>query len=293
MKGMILDLKMRSALTVLVMAGVMFMANQTSNAQTGATFLAVPGWVLQADSARYGPDNLYDIIDGAADGYLGFGFVELLAGNYRTTSGSEFRLEVYRHDSEVNAFGVYAQERKPEYHFVDGLGAEGYDDEGIVNFLHGKYYVKLSSHDTGSVAHAGLLVAARAVSSRLGAASRLPSEFSRFPKEGKRERSEYYIAHDFLGYSALGGAFVVPYRGKQSYQQFLIRESSREQAVARLAAYLKAIKKDAPEKSRTYLDPHNGRVGICVKGQYVVGVVGIDDANACVARMNDLLQKLP
>ena len=41
-----------------------------------------------------------------------------------------------------DAFGMYAAERAPGYNFLD-IGIEAYRNEGILNFLQDRYYVKL------------------------------------------------------------------------------------------------------------------------------------------------------
>ena len=43
----------------------------------------------------------------------------------------------------LNAFGVYAAERSPEYKYIP-VGAEGYISEGVLNFVQDRFYVKLS-----------------------------------------------------------------------------------------------------------------------------------------------------
>ena len=279
--------------TIYALIGMTLLIASSSQAQHATHLPALPDWVLQADTASYGPDNLYSLIDGAADAYLGSGFVELKLGTYRNQTGIQFRLELYREDSEINAFGIYAQERKPDYHFVAGLGSEGYDAEDIVNFLHGSLYVKISTQDTGRAAHERILEAARIVSSVLGVAPSMPEEFKFFPTTERVMRSEGYIAHDFLGYRALGNAFFAQYKGKPEYQLFIIKNDDAAGAASRLEAYLSAIHQKPSKTDITYTDRHNGRIGIAVNGRYLAGVVGIENPKKCAEKVRELLKKLP
>ena len=46
--------------------------------------------------------------------------------------------------TESNAFGIYAVERSPDYHFLP-IGTEGYGTKEILNFFQDEFYVKLSA----------------------------------------------------------------------------------------------------------------------------------------------------
>ncbi|MCK7485355.1 MAG: hypothetical protein MZU97_07190 [Bacillus subtilis] len=108
-------------------------------------FPAIPGWRLTGPPIVYTPDNLWDFIDGAAESYLAYSFVDLQVGEYVSPESVAVRVELYRHADPDNAFGIYATERAPGYSFLK-VGAQGYEAEGILNFLTGRYYVKLSTH---------------------------------------------------------------------------------------------------------------------------------------------------
>ncbi len=139
---------MRDRLGKILLVGLLFASGGW--AQEGASlFPIVPGWTVTTDTTVYTPDNLYDLIDGAADVYLSYGFTDLHLANYRDGKGTEVRVELYRHNTPANAFGIYSQERKPDYHFIS-VGAQGYRDEGVLNFLAGRYYVKVSTHAPGA-----------------------------------------------------------------------------------------------------------------------------------------------
>lgn len=276
-------------------AMVLTVLSSDAMAQEHRALPDIPGWTILPDSTTHTPDNLYDIIDGAADVYLSYGFQDLRTCSYRNTAGSEVRLEIYRHATPADAFGVYSQERKPEYHFLE-IGTEGYDDAGVVNFLHGRYYIKLSSIDTGSAAHGSILEIARRVAAACGPPSGLPNELSLFPQKNRVRRAEMYIARDYLGVSALGNAFVAPLAGKPSRQMFLIPHGDRASAEKRWRDYRSAIGVKTPATAGvagTLADPHNGRIGIMVKGNYVAGVVGVQDERECLTLLLQLAQNLP
>jgi len=50
--------------------------------------LPTPEWKLQGQPHRYIPPNLYEYINGAAEFFIGFGFIELTGAHYAPASGS-------------------------------------------------------------------------------------------------------------------------------------------------------------------------------------------------------------
>ena len=128
-----------------LMLGISLALASISNAQnTPTSFPQIGGWKLTAEGTVYTPNNLWDVIDGAADLFLEYGFVDLQIARYQQTADLEIKVELYRHKSAVDAFGMYSQERYPDYHFID-LGTQGYVEKGALNFLCGEYYVKIST----------------------------------------------------------------------------------------------------------------------------------------------------
>ena len=86
----------------------------------------------------YTPSNLWDFINGAADGYLALGFVDLHVAEYK--KGKEIiKAEIYKHSDHTMAFGIYASERSPSFRYLN-LGSQGYAVDGMINFFKGDYY---------------------------------------------------------------------------------------------------------------------------------------------------------
>ena len=62
-------------------------------------FPEIEGWSLQIQEKVYTPDNLWDIINGAADLYLSYDFRKLHLAEYKDTTGLEVRIEIYHHNT--------------------------------------------------------------------------------------------------------------------------------------------------------------------------------------------------
>jgi hypothetical protein len=94
-------------------------------------------------------------------------------------------VEAYRHGTPRDAFGIYSQERRREGNFLE-IGAQGYIDNHILNFVYGSYYVKINSFETGADDREILQAVAKRVAESLGEKGSLPAILSAFPPEGKR-----------------------------------------------------------------------------------------------------------
>lgn len=238
------------------------------------TFPVPDGWSVQPDTAVYGPDNLWEYIDGAADLFVLYGFEELRSATYRTRGGDEVRVEVYRHATSADAYGMYSQERAPENGAVDA-GTEGCADVGMLNIVFGRWYLKVSAPP--SVSQDTLMQLARAFDRLFGTPRGLPPEFSVLPADGRVPRSEQYIARDFLGYSFLSRVFLARYGGAEGPQVFLIRCPSSDVAGRLRSALLNvAGSTNAPAGAFTthIIDPHHGAMDLVVRGADIYGILG-------------------
>jgi hypothetical protein len=255
-----------------------------------SVFPEISGWKL-AEETTYGPDNLWDAIDGAADLYLEYSFVDLHIGRYEKSEDFKVKVEVYRHGSLADAFGIYSQERNTDYHFID-LGTQGYVDKGVLNFLCGLYYVKLSTLQSGKEGKEALLAIARRMEEHLKQPKGWPEPLRMLPAEGKEPNSEQYIANNFLGYSTLGGAYTASYDDKAPYKVFIIPRTSSEEAKKMFDDYAKTMPKGAVTEGTRgryeVRDPHNGILQILLKNRWLAGLIGCNDRVTCERSLKEL-----
>jgi hypothetical protein len=257
----------------------------------GSLFPEIPGWRLMEEETVYSPGNLWDAIDGAADLYLEYSFVDLHIGRYSKSDDLEIKVELYRHGSAEDAFGIYSQERNTDYHFI-GLGTQGYIDKGVLNFLCGTYYVKISTFRSGKDAQDALLVIGKKVQEHLKQPKGWPEPLRMLPSSGKEPNSEQYVARSLLGYSALGGAYVATYAGETPFKVFIIRRASPEGAKKMLDDYVSALPKGAVTEGAggrfEVRDPHYGRLEILLKDRYLAGLIGCSDRATCENYLKEL-----
>jgi hypothetical protein len=166
------------------------------------------GTTVQGQPAFYGPNNLYEYMDGGADIFLLYGVRQMMHLDLQA-SASDISADVFDMGAPATAFGMYAAERLQGASFVP-IGAEGYKSKGALNFFQGQYYVKLVAYDDG--ADAALEAFGRSIASNIGDLPAPPPLLAQLPSEARKPHSEQYMPNDPLGHSFLGPAYVVAYQ---------------------------------------------------------------------------------
>lgn len=243
----------------------------------------VPGWKLTEDPRTYLPGTLFEYIDGAAESYLSYGFQELAVGDYKNEKTSAtLTAEIYDMGGGLSAFGIYSAERYPESRYLE-VGAQGYYEEGTLNFFVGPDYVKLIGFDCGDAAEAVLKEFAGDIEKRAGKRGGLPPVLGLFPREGLVANSEKFIRQNVLGYGFLHDGYIAGYRSSgQEFELFIIEGQDAAEAGKMLEQYLAAqAKNGAPvEKAPPGFhvkDRYAQNVYVAAKGRYVAGVMRLKD----------------
>lgn len=263
---------LRAALVLPLMAGSMAAADPV--------FPEIPGWRLNGLPVVYTPANLWDFIDGAAELYLIYGFNELQVGEYRRGDGVEVRAELYRHLDAASAFGIYASERSAELAAV-AAGGEGYEAEGILNFVEDRFYVKLSTQAKRPLSEAVLREVASHIDTHLGSRNSLPEGLLRLPEAGRRRRTEGYVPGSFLGYPFLRSAFTARYGEGEGTLLYVMDYATEAEASEAMAKYLATVPGSAIRPGRYRIsDPGSGAVTMLQRGRFLAGTVGAPDPAA-------------
>ncbi len=243
-------------------------------------FPIIPGWQVSVETQVYDSNNLWDLIDGAADLYLEYSFVDLHLVRYKGENDIEIKVEVYKHSTPLDAFGIYSQERDPGYKFIQ-IGLQGYIEEGILNFLDGDYYIKLSTLQKGNAAQDALLMVAKMLDDHFKQENKFPPVFKYFPAGSKLPNSEKYISQNFLGHSFLKSVTTVKYDDEFPFTAFIIDAGSKEEAIKVLNQFISAETGAKTEKilENHYLinDPLNGVIEIIMQKQFLFGVMNCLD----------------
>lgn len=231
----------------------------------------------QGAASSYNGDNLYQYIDGGADIYLLYDFKTLLHQNFKS-GAADLTVDVYDMGNGDDAFGVYSSERSPKSRFLP-IGAEGYRGQGILNFIAGRYYVKLSG--SGPNSDALLVQFAQLLSKRIGASRALPALLASLPRQYRIAHSEQYIKKDPLGHAFLAPAYLVTYEeGKQQMKLVVSVASSAGGAKTRAEQLTRHFRQSgqavsAPELGENGMRGSNsfeGNVMARTAGRYLIAI---------------------
>ena len=271
---------------------------QLAIAQTPADLKAklpqVAGWNIDETVEVFDSDNLYERINGAAPGYFLFNFKELTCFEYKQNGVGDnlpyITIQVYRHASKEDAFGIYASERPSESNFLS-FGTEGYQEGSMLNFFVDDCYVKIESPSSAEETVNAIKQIAQKFGSNINPQPAFPLQLQSFPAENKIPHTELYIPSGFLGHEFLNNAFTANYEtsGKK-YQLFIIDAGNAEQANAMLTKYFQFTKQTVRirEGRLTIKDRYNGDLECQWKGRYIWGIV--NDSKAPV-KVDDVLKE--
>lgn len=243
-------------------------------------FPRIDGWNRAVEEKVYDADNLWDLIDGAADLFLEYSFINLNFARYTDGGGVEVRAEIYKHKNKINAFGIYSQERDAAYKYLQ-IGGQGYIVQGAVNFFAGNYYIKLSTIQKGEKAQNALLTIAEEFNKKFGIDNDFPSELALLPSKAKIVYSEKYIPQNFLGYSFFKPVVTARYNAAAPFTLFVMEAGSAEDADKTLQELFNAVNKEnlMQLSAERFLikDSQNGLIEAAKSGKYIFGVIGCSD----------------
>ncbi len=258
------------------------------------------GWKVSTEPRVFVADNLWEYINGGAEGYLVYNFQTVITADYESADGGQQTVvDIYRMANQLCGFGIYSAERNSFAPRVD-IGSEGYLTDNALHFWQGPYYVKVTAFETGQGEQLELL--ARAVGAGLDAPAGNPAQLAAFPQDGLQAGSKRYMARDVLGHSELKNGFSADYElDGTEFKLFFILHDEIEQAAGSFQAYKKFMEQysQGVEEAEgmdyplfTAQDSYYGKVVAMLSGRAVVVTLGLEDpekVNSCLRR---LIEKL-
>ena len=262
----------------------------------------IPGFTVVNGPAFYGPQNLWDYIDGGALPYLDYGVRDVAAFTAVCAPDTvKLDVDVYDMGDPLGAFGIYSTERDPGARFLS-IGAEGYIAESALFFWKDRCYVKIVAAHSGGTPPKSLETVARAIERRIGGTGGMPRLLSLFPAQERVARSEKYIAKDVLGQDFLKRAFTAEYNlDGTPYRLFLIESADSAQAKENFRGCAGFIR-DSGGIDDTALhlgdeafagkESFYGRVIFARKERYILASVGLADASRAKKILTVMIGKL-
>jgi hypothetical protein len=244
------------------------------------------GWTAVDQEYRYGRDNLWEYINGAADLFLEYRFRELIVLDLEK-GDQAVSVSVYDMGSRLDAFGVYEVEKPDGSPGLEGIGVAAILQppyRGLL--LKDRFYVKIEvgAGDLEEEALEGLL---RSIAAGLPGYDELPPAVEALPAEGRKEGTVAFTGSSFLGLNDLGNCLHAEYEiDGQSMTLFVMSSTPRFKSNERG----KWQSDDGADGKMIYWRkiPYQGPVVLMGDDEQLLGVVGLDDVGAA----RKLLQKV-
>jgi len=249
----------------------------------------VKGWQQDGASRHYAADTLFEYLDGAAEGYLLYGFKQLQGVTCASGDHSIVMDLSEMADSEA-AYGIFSSNRDPHAP-LQKLGMGGQVMPQRCTFAKGNFYVELTATPDGD--HTPALEAfAAALAQRITGTTTPPEQIAWFARE--KLVSVHLVPESVLGLPELRRGYVAEYdQGKA----FVVEESSPEAAQAVLGKlrgrFAGSQSAQVADEAILTQDRYMGWVCFFRKGKFLGGYANLPDGTTAEAKSNELARRLP
>lgn len=262
-------------------AGLLAAANPTCD--------MVPGWTAQAEARTFAPDNLFEYMDGNAEGYLLYGF-QNMHGVTCIKSGVTLVIDISDFGDADSAYGMFCANRdlrRPPAKI--GMGGQIVPRRAI--FAKGQYYVEVGAEPEGD--HTATLQAWTAALEKIAPGSdKPPLALSWFPTGG--QQSLRLVPESVLGIRLLKRGYVAQYEFGKA---FVITEASADSAAAVMQKlrerFGETTKASIADDAFQVTDKYLGRLCIARKGRYLAGYGNLSEGQNPLALATALVARLP
>jgi hypothetical protein len=263
---------------------------------------ATGNWQLKGEHFHT-PDDLYNYINGAADLFLSYGFVELAGGTYRYGSDKQGTVivDIYDMKTKLNAFGIFQSKKDPEVELLD-IGAGAIGGEKYVFFYKDRFYIEIQAFVPSEKGSSAALKMAREVESKIPEDASPPAELIYLPQVDQVSGSVLYITGGILGHGFLDRGLLCEYRvSDEVVKAFIAFFPSPDQAVKALNQYKNyidksgekwEIRKDFGDNSFTAREPYHKTILVAQQGPFVVGVADLSQVQKGEALLKKILSTI-
>ncbi|MEZ4550883.1 MAG: DUF6599 family protein [Desulfobacterales bacterium] len=161
---------------------------------------------------HFGPDTLYEKIDGRADLYLAAGFISLNTQRFvlDRTADKWIELFVYDMGAAPNAYSVFSMQRREDARPIE-LAPAAYGTENAVFMAHGKFYLEMIAMDDSLELQKAMEGLARVFINAHGDTATQPPGADLFPQAGSQPGTLQLISANAFGYARLDQVYTCAY----------------------------------------------------------------------------------
>jgi hypothetical protein len=248
----------------------------------------VGGWSQHGAARSYTADNLFEYMDGNAEGYLLYGF-NTMQGVTCDKGEVTFVIDVSQFADDDSAYGMFAANRDQRQPTAK-IGAGGQILTRRATFVKGNYYLEIAANPEGDHS-AALQQWAAALEKTVEGSTEPPAALSWFPVE--KRQSLRLIPESVLGIRLLKRGYMGQYDFGKA---FVVSEESPESAAALLqklrARFGETTAAKIGEESFQANDRYLGRLCMFRKGRFIGGYANVAEGSDDAALAAALAAKL-
>ncbi len=262
-------------------------------------------WKLEGPVRFYGPDTLFDYINGEAELYYPYGFEEAATATYARPQKPDETVtaDVFAMGSLLDAFGLYSNYRDTSADPVS-MGADGFCDGYQLMFYKGRYFVRIMGMADKETNAAAMTECAEAIAAGLPVpgGDRKPAQLALVNVDGLVPGSSRYVAESVLGYRFLPrGLLAKVEQGDATVRVFVVLPTPDKPAHRLLNEYIGylseenvAIQKTGLNGSEALLfaDPLYKGSAVLTCGDYMLGVIGLVEPADGVPLLRQLIGRV-
>ncbi len=251
----------------------------------------VPDWQQQGERRSFEPDNLFDYMDGNAEGYLVYGFTHM-EGITCAQQDQRLVIDVSDMGDAEHAYGMLSANRDPRVP-LERIGMGAQITPSRATLAKGRFYLEVAAQGEGD--HSALL---RTFATRIAATfegrETLPDALAWFPQQGRTGSEPRLVPESVLGIRLLESGYTAAYDVGEA---FIVPLSSPEKASAVMTKLRERFGETSPlalaDEAFTSSDRYLGDLLVCRKGAFLVGVARIPPTADARPLTETLVKGLP
>ncbi|MEE9443784.1 MAG: DUF6599 family protein [candidate division Zixibacteria bacterium] len=231
------------------------------------------------ESSLFVGDSLYEYINGGAEIYHQYDFVEVATATY-TYKQIEIIADIYRFTESNGAYGLYSVLRPEEEEYLS-LGVEGFGSESSRDFVKGEYMIRVIGYDASDDTKTAVNALAGYFAKTIPGTIEKPSMYSNLPTDMIVPGTDKYIIESFMGHTFLTRVYTQNYDLNGNILQIFI-STNPEDKFAKWRGAIEASGTEfsvddtiniPPDRSFVFEDGFYGNIVVGIMGDYLVGAI--------------------
>ncbi|MFO7666762.1 MAG: DUF6599 family protein, partial [Desulfobacterales bacterium] len=250
----------------------------------------------------FNEENLSEKIDGKAELYLSAGFKSLTCQRFNKPDNPDSWLEVFIYDmgNIENAFSVYSVQKR-EGSIPLQLTSYIYKTENALFFVHGNYYIEITSSEVSDFLMDSMLFFSRDFIKNLSIQGKTIPETALFPSESLDSNSIILLSSNVFGFDQLNRVFAADYKTeKGKIKAFLSRRENQKEAKELAESYSgflislggKSIKPEPENDNIKIIEIMDAYELIFSNGPFLAGIHSAEDLKGAKKIVSALNKKL-